>query len=370
MRGTGAVLGASGIALVFAVSTPTTSVQPTSVLTAKTVHGDTFRSPTSTTSTSSSTTTAPVASTTTTTRPTTTTTAVTGSGTTVQKSATTSTTSTAQTPTNCGGQSLLVADGVTWHCTFDDEFGGTALNRSNWVVITTAASGYTQGLTACFVDSPNNVSVANGYLNLTVRKEAAPFTCQDPFGNFTTQYTSGTLASYQLFSQTYGRFEVLAKVPASAVAGLQSAFWLFPESLYQTGPWPSGGEIDIGETYSVYPGYAIPYFHYLYNSLTTNYATNTNTVTNTACTINPNQFNDYLLDWTPTTLTVKYNGTTCLVDHWQATSPTTPGAPFNQPFFVCLTQELGIANNNFDPSMTPLPATTQVKFVRVWQGSF
>jgi hypothetical protein len=41
--------------------------------------------------------------------------------------------------------------------------------------------------------------------------------------------------------------------------------------------------------------------------------------------------------------------------------------PFDQPFFVALTQALGQNGNAFDPNTTPLPATTQVDHVRVWR---
>jgi hypothetical protein len=41
--------------------------------------------------------------------------------------------------------------------------------------------------------------------------------------------------------------------------------------------------------------------------------------------------------------------------------------PFDQPFMVVLTQALGITTNEFDPATTPLPATTQVDYVRVWK---
>ena len=73
-----------------------------------------------------------------------------------------------------------MADGSTWTCSFDTEFTGTSLNPSQWIPITTAASGYTSGAVACFVNSPNNISVGNGYLSLTARKEAAPFSCNTP----------------------------------------------------------------------------------------------------------------------------------------------------------------------------------------------
>jgi hypothetical protein len=41
-------------------------------------------------------------------------------------------------------------------------------------------------------------------------------------------------------------------------------------------------------------------------------------------------------------------------------------APFDQPFFLSLTQALGVGTNSPTAS-TPLPATTLVDYVRVWK---
>jgi beta-glucanase (GH16 family) len=270
---------------------------------------------------------------------------------------------TATTPTggSCGGQTTLVSDGSTWTCSFDSEFTGTTLDTKQWTPITTAGSGYISGLTACFMDSPNNISVGNGYLSLTARQETAPFFCKMPFGGFFTQYTSGTVSTYGLFSQTYGRFDVRAKLPPATIAGLQSSFWLVPQAL--TPP----SEIDIAENYSEYPTLAIPTIHYSYDPGTVNAANNTNVTTNYSCTIDPTQFNDYVVEWTPTTISMIYHGKPCLVDHWIASSPLTGNQPFNQPFFINLTQALGVWTNNFNPWITPLPATTEIQYVRGWK---
>jgi beta-glucanase (GH16 family) len=272
----------------------------------------------------------------------------------------------AVTASSCGNQQNLVADGSTWTCSFDTEFSGTSLDPSQWTPITTAASGYVSGGVACYVNSPNNISVGNGYLSLTARKEAAPFNCNDPGGSFATQYTSGTVATYGLFSQAYGRFDVRAKIPAATVAGLQSSLWLLPQNETQFGAWPASGEIDIAEMYSEYPTLAIPTIHYNDDPSTVNASTNTNIITNDSCTIDPTQFNDYVVEWTPTAITMLYNGQTCLVDHWIPSSPLVAPQPFNQPFFINLTQALGVGTDNFNPSTTPLPATTEIQYVRAW----
>ena len=48
-------------------------------------------------------------------------------------------------------------------------------------------------------------------------------------------------------------------------------------------------------------------------------------------------------------------------------SPLVGSQPFEQPFFVALTQALGVGSNEFGPATTPLPATTEVDYVHVWK---
>jgi beta-glucanase (GH16 family) len=266
----------------------------------------------------------------------------------------------AGTAPTCGGTVLLKSTGAAWRCTFDDEFSGRALDTRKWVPQTTAQSGYHSGV-ECFVSTPNNVAVANGSLRLTVRKEAKPFTCSDPFGSYTTQYTSGMVSTWGLFSQAYGRFEVNAKLPAATVKGLQESFWLWPADPTAYGPsWPDSGEIDIAEAYSLYPDRAVPYIHY-------NAASPDPNVTNTSCLIaNLATYHRYAVEWTPSALTILYDGKRCLVDSWHPAAPLVAPQPFDKPFLIALTQALGITTNAFDPKVTPLPATTQVDWVRVW----
>jgi beta-glucanase (GH16 family) len=259
----------------------------------------------------------------------------------------------------CGALTLYKASGTPWQCTFDDEFNGTSLDTNSWSTQTTAASGYHSG-PECFVDSPNNVSVSGGTLNLTVRSEAAPFTCTSPLTSYTTSYTSGMVTSAGKFSQAYGRFEVRAKLPAAAVKGLQESFWLWPvDATHYGNSWPQSGEIDIAEGYSQYPDRMIPYIHYVPKTWDFN-------VTNNYCTIlDISQFHTYAVEWTSSTITMKYDGKTCVTDNWKPL--LAKPAPFDQPFFLALTQALGIGGNAFNPATTPLPATTQIDYVRIWQ---
>lgn len=245
-----------------------------------------------------------------------------------------------------------------WRCTFADDFNGGTLDASKWIVPLTSTSGYRSG-DECYVDNAENVSVSGGHLNLTARREVAPFTCVSPFGNYTTQNTSGTVSTWGKFSQAYGRFEIRARFPDAKVAGLQSALSLYPQDL-KYGAWPASGEIDIAETYSEYPDRVIPYLHYVQPAYDP-------TVTNTDCLIKDvSAFHTYAAVWSPTSITITYDGATCLVHKWNPAAPLKSPAPFDQPFIVFLTQALGIGDNAFDPATTPLPATTQIDYVHVW----
>jgi beta-glucanase (GH16 family) len=251
--------------------------------------------------------------------------------------------------------------GGDWQCTFVDDFDGTSLDSSKWIPQRTDTSGYTNGQTACFVDSPDNISVSGGELRLTARKEAQPFACWDPWGPFATDYTSGMVSTWDRFSQAYGRFEVRARVSSATVRGLHTAFWLWPVDSSRYGSFPASGEIDFAELYSQYPDRAIPYIHY-------NPAVVDPNVTNNNCLVsNLAAFHTYAVEWTPSSIKIVYDGHTCLTDSWTPAAPLAGSQPFDQPFLISLTQALGVGTNAFDPATTPLPATTEVDYVHVWK---
>jgi beta-glucanase (GH16 family) len=268
----------------------------------------------------------------------------------------------------------MKGDGTQWVCSFDDEFGGSSVDANNWTIQTTAATGFHSGA-ECFVNRPNNLSVSNGTLKLTARQEAAPFLCASPLGSYTTQYTSGTVNGFNKFAQAYGLFEVRAKLPAATVKGLQETLWLWPVDSVKYGAWPGSGEIDFAEFYSQYAGWNIPYLHYNLDQTALNWTTNANVYTawpapyaqpGMNCTYDSANFNTYAVLWEPGRITLRVNGQNCIVDNYSANGLASP-APFDQPFFLALTQELGIGDNAFTAGVTPLPATTEVDYVRIWK---
>lgn len=296
---------------------------------------------------------------------------------------------TSQSAPGCGGQTVPAkADGTEWQCAFSDEFNGTEIDRSKWVPMRTDQYGWYTGypVSACYKDSPNNISVSGGYLSLVLRKEPEPFICQGmPADRNTTQYTAASVSTWSKFSQQYGRFEIRAKIPADRTKGLQETLWLWPNDAKKYGnEREASGEIDIAEFYSAIPDYNVPYLHYLYDKTTRNPETDTNIVTlgspnpaNAAynrnynnCKINQSDFNTYTAVWSSGRIEIYVNGNPCVINNYTSTVGAVP-APFDQPFYVVLTQAIGIYagyDNSFDPNNPPrLPAVTQVDYVRAWK---
>lgn len=263
----------------------------------------------------------------------------------------------------CGGVAPIRPSGGSWTCAWADEFDGQALDRTKWNVMESSLWGWHSG-DECYVDHPDNVSVSNGRLKLSVQKMPKVFTCyvRDTQKGWQTQHTGGMVTSYGHFAQTYGRFEIRAKFPPITIRGVQSALWLFPVEQYY-GRWPLSGEIDIAEYYSS-TQQVIPTMHYLGDALDPN-------KTNARCAVaRPWEFHTYLLEWSPKMIRVSFDGVPCLTNtKWTPTGMKMP-SPFDRPFDINLTQALGLGTNSpLDNSMvrTPFPATMEVDYVRVWQ---
>ena len=249
----------------------------------------------------------------------------------------------------------LKADGTAWSCSFDDEFNGTALDRTKWLPQTAFTTGSPDAY-ACYVDDPRNVSVADGTLDLTVRKLASPQPCPAYAAGASTPFTGGSVSTYRLFSQQYGRFEARILSQATTGPGLHDAFWLWPDDRYPSSVlWPAAGEIDIAENYSYYSGLAIPFLHYAAD------AGGPQPGINTAwdCAAPRGQWNTYALEWTPTRVEIFVNGRSCLVN--------TSGDPaFQKPYIAALTAGLGVGANALTDD-SQLPSTMKVDYFHVWR---
>lgn len=264
----------------------------------------------------------------------------------------------ARSAPSCGRRQFTKPDGTPWVCTFAEEFDGKRLNRKRWQKVVTRTSG-----TECFRGGKANVKVAKGKLRLTARKLRKRIRCASPHGNFRTRYTSGSITTHGLFSQTYGRFQVRAKFPKSKVRGLQSAIWMTPQTpIY--GAWPRSGEIDIVEHYTRHHRRAIPYLHYMFGFP----ATPNTSQTNNHCKLRkPAKFHTYVLLWEPGRIRVSIDGRRCLDHRVDPMSSWQSPQPFDHPFVFNLTHLLGVKTNKFSAKRTELPSTFVVDHWRAWR---
>jgi beta-glucanase (GH16 family) len=253
--------------------------------------------------------------------------------------------------------------GGDWRCVFDDEFSGSALDASKWAVVSSRDSGYRNG-PECYLGagSPlgsDDVAVGSGVLRLTARALPAPVDCPSSTGDFASAYSGAFVSTYGRFAATFGRVEIRAAFPRVTVPGVHAALWLYPTTLGYGAT--DTGEIDIGEYFSRFPDRVIPFLHY-----TPAVADGSNT--NDNCLVaDPWTFHTYLLVWQPGRIQVSYDGHLCLDHAIAPAAPLTGSQPFDQSYAINLTQALGVTGNAFDPAATPLPATTSVDYVRVWE---
>jgi hypothetical protein len=286
----------------------------------------------------------------------------------------------------CGGEVPLEAKpgGGTWSCVFNDEFEDGALNPTYWSAQTAITSG-PSAHPACF--GTDGITVTGGQLHLAAKVLPAPVQCgtSSTYSQMVgSQVWNNVVAgNAPTFSQTYGRYEVEARLPAlhgtaagtvglpegtatGGLPGLQETFWLWPNT-FLYGPEPISGEMDFAEFYSGAGNVNVPAMHYL-GSDDGAYG---------SCNLgNPGDFNTYVFDWSPGTLTTYVDGTLCKTVNYNAVLPLNAYGPFDKPFYLTLTQAFGIPITNkgktFDNTYpTPAPGdsasySTDIKYVRVW----
>lgn len=252
------------------------------------------------------------------------------------------------------------ADGSYYECSFHDEFDGTALDTSKWLVQETWYSGMTSGNKDCYVNNDDTIHVGDGVLEVTGQRELAPFTCRSPFGNFTATSTAGTVLTKGHFAQTYGRFSFRAKMPTDRyVPGAHSALWLYPEKPTY-GQWPYSGEIDVAEWWAARPDNVYPSVHYA--------GENPALSTGTKCAMptSSSDFHTYTVDWSPTQMKFYYDNTLCFTHAWDGIGVLTGGKPFDQAFNLVITQVWG-NDWNAPGANSPTSATLTVDWARAWK---
>ena len=153
---------------------------------------------------------------------------------------------------------------------FQDEFDGTSLDTSKW--------GYQYGCfdpaqrsQAQYTDSPDNVSVHDGHLNLTARYSPmktkwdgsqVPRTCKNGDATYDAPFTSGMITTKTkdgkvLYAAPGNGFYAEARVKLPTARSSWSAFW----GTGTKGGWPANGEIDIFESKGYDPSFLMSNIH-------------------------------------------------------------------------------------------------------------
>lgn len=248
----------------------------------------------------------------------------------------------------------LEGDTTRWTCTFADDFEGSALDDSKWIIQQTSETGFRTGRT-CYRDSPENVAVRDGALVLTARK--GPWVkCTVRLSWLRTRFTGGMVGTRGNFAQTYGRFEVRAKFPAAVTGGIHGGFWMYPfEETY--GAWPASGEIDVAEWWSYEPGLVLPSLHFD--------GRDPDVDSGWDCLVEDvTQFHTYTLVWRPSALRFYIDGKACFSRMPTPDSPLVAPQPFDHDFHMIL--NLGVLTQGLS-WRTQFPAELVVDYAKAWR---
>ena len=175
--------------------------------------------------------------------------------------------STASATSTAGLPSFVTRD---YKMTFHDEFDGTKLDTTKW--------GYQYGCfdpaqrsQAQYTDSPDNVSVRDGYLNLTARYSPTktkwdgtqiPRTCKHGSVTYDAPFTSGMITTKTkdgkvLYAAPGTGFYAEARIKLPSARPSWSAFW----GTGTKGAYPANGEIDVFESKGYDPTHLMSNVH-------------------------------------------------------------------------------------------------------------
>jgi len=128
--------------------------------------------------------------------------------------------------------------GFNWTQTFNDDFDGTVLNETKWKPRFFGCHVINNELQA---RQPGNVSVRDGKLYLTARKEQCTYAyCGQP--GIVKNYSSGCVVSEGKFAQRYGYWETRAMLPRGRA--MWPTFWILPQNASGSiAGWPPEGDI-------------------------------------------------------------------------------------------------------------------------------
>lgn len=213
-----------------------------------------------------------------------------------------------------------------------------------------------------YTDRRKNCYVKNGVLVLKAVEEEYSGMAGDEKKIF--NYTSARVATQGLFSQTYGRFEIRAKLPEGK--GLWPALWMLPEDS-EYGSWAASGEIDIMEAKGSEPYYVHGTLHYGSEWPQNVYSGDTYEFEFTNPATDITTWHVYTLEWVPGEIRWYIDNKLYQTQQlWYSNENPYP-APFDKDFYLLMNLAVG-GHYDGDPDETTLfPAQMEIDYVRVYE---
>ena len=240
-----------------------------------------------------------------------------------------------------------------WTQVWADEFDTATVNTAKWRVLN---NEHHSNERSCLTSRPQNVSQSSGVLHIKAQREA--YTC----GGYTSAFTSGYLDTVSKMSQTYGRFEMRAKLPIqpNTSKGMWPAFWLRPND-------GGNGEIDIMEAVGSAAGESNynKFSQTLWYDYANTYPRQAFGVVESGTTLSDN-FHTYAVEWEPTAIRWLYDGrvtfTRTTSNIWWVNSGS-----FNKPYNIRLNMQVGGNWPGLPNASTASTSDFQVDYVRVYK---
>ena len=228
------------------------------------------------------------------------------------------------------------------HLFFAEEFNTDGIpNPANWGYDIGNNNGWGNGEAETYTNRPENVSVQNGMLKITVIKEN--------YGGY--NYTSARLLSKNKVAFTYGKVEIRAMLPAGL--GTWPALWMLGSNV-DTVNWPACGEMDIMEQKGSELNKIYGTLHYP-GHFGGNGNGNTVMISNSST-----QFHIYGMEWTPASIKLSVDGQVF------QTVINSADVPFNHNFFFILNVAMGGSfAGAIDPNFSS--ASMYVDYIRVYR---
>jgi hypothetical protein len=226
---------------------------------------------------------------------------------------------------------------------FSDEFDTNgAPDPAKWTFDTgTGNDGFGNNESQFYTDRPSNITVEDGILQITARRE-----------NFQNrQFTSSRIKTEGLFNFTYGQIEARAKLPTGG--GTWPAIWSLGSD-YQTNPWPAAGEIDFMEHVGNRQDEIFASVHHP-GAFGGDADTSSSIIPGVS-----EEFHVYRTEWTATEIKFFVDGEQI---HQVANNDS---LPFNKDFFLIMNVAMGgNFGGDIDPNFTE--SSMEVDYIRVYQ---